>query len=182
MLAGQRSVNEARAADDLPARRADGARSGAGDPALAHAGAAGAAHLGARLRAEPGYRISLRTDDDGERNATKTVCSARSFARTSRPKKCSATNTSSRFTTSTRKRPRTCWSIPTQHAEHLSEFAAQGNAAAAARLLSAAAEIGTRFGPGRLPGGDERGPRRRPKRLPSPRPRPRRPLPAWPPG
>jgi histidine triad (HIT) family protein len=38
--------------------------------------------------------------------------------------------------------------IPTIHAEHLSDFAAQGNSEAAARLLSAAAEIGTRFGPG----------------------------------
>lgn len=38
--------------------------------------------------------------------------------------------------------------IPTAHAAHLSEFARQGNAAAAARLLAAAAEIGTRFGPG----------------------------------
>jgi len=38
--------------------------------------------------------------------------------------------------------------IPTVHAEHLSAFAAAGNAAAADRLLSAAAEIGTRFGPG----------------------------------
>jgi histidine triad (HIT) family protein len=38
--------------------------------------------------------------------------------------------------------------IPTVHAEHLSEFVQQGNPAAAARLLSAAAEIGTRFGPG----------------------------------
>ena len=38
--------------------------------------------------------------------------------------------------------------IPTVHAEHLSEFARLGNLAAAARLLSAAAEIGTRFGPG----------------------------------
>jgi histidine triad (HIT) family protein len=37
--------------------------------------------------------------------------------------------------------------IPAVHAEHLSDFAAQGNAAAAGRLLSAAAEIGTRFGP-----------------------------------
>jgi histidine triad (HIT) family protein len=38
--------------------------------------------------------------------------------------------------------------IPTVHAEHLSEFAQQGNPAAAARLLSAAAEIGKRCGPG----------------------------------
>jgi histidine triad (HIT) family protein len=38
--------------------------------------------------------------------------------------------------------------IPTVHAQHLSDFAAQGNAAAAARLLAAAAEIGTRLGPG----------------------------------
>jgi histidine triad (HIT) family protein len=38
--------------------------------------------------------------------------------------------------------------IPTVHAEHLSAFAAQGNGAAAARILGAAAEIGTRFGPG----------------------------------
>jgi histidine triad (HIT) family protein len=37
--------------------------------------------------------------------------------------------------------------IPTQHAEHLSAFAATGNAAAAARLLTAAAELGTRFAP-----------------------------------
>jgi len=38
--------------------------------------------------------------------------------------------------------------IPTEHAEHLSAFAAAGNAAAAARILTAAAEIGARFGPG----------------------------------
>jgi histidine triad (HIT) family protein len=38
--------------------------------------------------------------------------------------------------------------IPTQHAEHLSAFAAHGNPAAAERLLAAAAEVGTRFGPG----------------------------------
>jgi histidine triad (HIT) family protein len=37
--------------------------------------------------------------------------------------------------------------IPTVHAEHLSEFVRQGNGAAAGRFLSAAAEIGTRFGP-----------------------------------
>jgi histidine triad (HIT) family protein len=38
--------------------------------------------------------------------------------------------------------------IPTEHAEHLTEFAAQGSAAQAARLLQAAAEIGESFGPG----------------------------------
>jgi histidine triad (HIT) family protein len=38
--------------------------------------------------------------------------------------------------------------IPTEHAEHLSAFAATGNGVAAARVLTAAAEIGTRFGPG----------------------------------
>jgi histidine triad (HIT) family protein len=38
--------------------------------------------------------------------------------------------------------------IPTQHAEHLSAFAAHGNTTAAARLLTAAAEIGTTLGPG----------------------------------
>jgi histidine triad (HIT) family protein len=38
--------------------------------------------------------------------------------------------------------------IPTVHATHLSEFAASANAGAAARLLEAAAELGTRFGPG----------------------------------
>jgi histidine triad (HIT) family protein len=38
--------------------------------------------------------------------------------------------------------------IPTQHAEHLSDFAAQGNAGTADALLAAAAEIGKRFGPG----------------------------------
>jgi len=38
--------------------------------------------------------------------------------------------------------------VPTEHAEHLSAFAAQGNAAAAQRLLAAAAEIGAQFGPG----------------------------------
>jgi len=38
--------------------------------------------------------------------------------------------------------------IPTAHAEHLSDFARQGNVPAAARLLAAAAELGTRFGPG----------------------------------
>ncbi len=37
--------------------------------------------------------------------------------------------------------------IPTQHAEHLSAFAAAGNAAAAARILTAAAEIGTKLAP-----------------------------------
>ena len=37
--------------------------------------------------------------------------------------------------------------IPTVHAEHLSDFARQGKPAVAARLLAAAAEIGTRFGP-----------------------------------
>jgi histidine triad (HIT) family protein len=36
--------------------------------------------------------------------------------------------------------------IPTVHAEHLSEFAAQGEGAAVERLLGAAAEIGKRFG------------------------------------
>ena len=36
--------------------------------------------------------------------------------------------------------------IPTAHAAHLSEFTAQGNGAAAARVLGAAAEIGQRFG------------------------------------
>jgi len=38
--------------------------------------------------------------------------------------------------------------IPTQHAEHLSEFAARGNAAAADALLAAAAEIGKSLGSG----------------------------------
>jgi histidine triad (HIT) family protein len=38
--------------------------------------------------------------------------------------------------------------IPTEHAEHLSAFAAAGNGAAAARMLTAAAELGTRFAPG----------------------------------
>jgi histidine triad (HIT) family protein len=38
--------------------------------------------------------------------------------------------------------------IPTTHAEHLSAFAARGDGAAAARLLTAAAEVGARFGPG----------------------------------
>jgi histidine triad (HIT) family protein len=37
--------------------------------------------------------------------------------------------------------------IPVKHAGHLSEFASQGDPAAAARLLSAAAEIGTALGP-----------------------------------
>jgi histidine triad (HIT) family protein len=36
--------------------------------------------------------------------------------------------------------------VPTTHVAHLSAFAAQGDAAASARLLSAAAEVGTRFG------------------------------------
>lgn len=36
--------------------------------------------------------------------------------------------------------------IPVEHAAHLSEFAAQKNAAAAARLLEAAAEVGRQFG------------------------------------
>jgi histidine triad (HIT) family protein len=38
--------------------------------------------------------------------------------------------------------------VPTEHAAHLSDFASQANDAAAARLLRAAAEIGTRFGLG----------------------------------
>jgi histidine triad (HIT) family protein len=37
--------------------------------------------------------------------------------------------------------------IPTVHADNLSDFAKQGSPAVAARLLSAAAEIGTQFGP-----------------------------------
>ena len=36
--------------------------------------------------------------------------------------------------------------IPTRHAEHLSDFMAHGDATAAARLLSAAADVGARFG------------------------------------
>jgi histidine triad (HIT) family protein len=36
--------------------------------------------------------------------------------------------------------------VPTTHVAHLSAFAAEGNAVAAARLLAAAAELGTRFG------------------------------------
>lgn len=36
--------------------------------------------------------------------------------------------------------------IPTTHVAHLSEFAARTDTAAAARLLGAAAELGTRFG------------------------------------
>lgn len=36
--------------------------------------------------------------------------------------------------------------VPTAHVAHLSEFAAQSDAAAPARLLAAAAELGTRFG------------------------------------
>jgi histidine triad (HIT) family protein len=36
--------------------------------------------------------------------------------------------------------------IPTRHVAHLSEFAAQADGAAAARLLAAAAELGMRFG------------------------------------
>ena len=38
--------------------------------------------------------------------------------------------------------------IPTQHAVHLTEFAAQANGAQASRLLQAAAEIGESFGSG----------------------------------
>jgi histidine triad (HIT) family protein len=38
--------------------------------------------------------------------------------------------------------------IPTVHAGNLSEFAQHADPAAAARLLAAAAEIGSRFGPG----------------------------------
>jgi histidine triad (HIT) family protein len=38
--------------------------------------------------------------------------------------------------------------IPTRHAEHLSEFAVNGEPAAAAALLAAAAEIGKSLGPG----------------------------------
>src|SRR3979409_2452325 len=37
--------------------------------------------------------------------------------------------------------------IPTKHAAHLSEFARNSSDQGAARLLAAAAEIGTRFGP-----------------------------------
>lgn len=37
--------------------------------------------------------------------------------------------------------------IPTKHAAHLSEFARDSSDQGAARLLAAAAEIGTRFGP-----------------------------------
>jgi histidine triad (HIT) family protein len=37
--------------------------------------------------------------------------------------------------------------IPTVHAEHLSAFAALGHGEAAARLVTAAAELGKRFGP-----------------------------------
>jgi histidine triad (HIT) family protein len=37
--------------------------------------------------------------------------------------------------------------IPTTHAPHLSAFVAQADAAAAARLLAAIAELGRRFGP-----------------------------------
>jgi len=36
--------------------------------------------------------------------------------------------------------------VPTTHVAHLSDFAQLGNAAASARLLAAAAEVGTRFG------------------------------------
>ena len=38
--------------------------------------------------------------------------------------------------------------IPVRHAASLSEFSALGDGAAAERLLSAAAEVGKRFGPG----------------------------------
>jgi histidine triad (HIT) family protein len=38
--------------------------------------------------------------------------------------------------------------IPTVHAAHLSEYAARADTAGSARLLAAAAEIGSRFGPG----------------------------------
>ena len=38
--------------------------------------------------------------------------------------------------------------IPTQHAEHLTAFAAGGNGVAATRLITAAADIGARFAPG----------------------------------
>ena len=38
--------------------------------------------------------------------------------------------------------------VPTVHADYLFDFVKQGNSAAAGRLLAAAAEIGTRFGPG----------------------------------
>jgi histidine triad (HIT) family protein len=37
--------------------------------------------------------------------------------------------------------------IPTEHAAHLSEFAHNSSERGAARLLAAAAQIGTRFGP-----------------------------------
>lgn len=36
--------------------------------------------------------------------------------------------------------------VPTAHVAHLSAFAAQADSAASARLLAAAAELGTRFG------------------------------------
>ena len=38
--------------------------------------------------------------------------------------------------------------VPTEHAEHLSEFVQNTHGVAALRLLRAAAEIGRRFGPG----------------------------------
>ena len=38
--------------------------------------------------------------------------------------------------------------MPTGHAAHLSEFAEQGAGDGAARILTAAAELGKRFGPG----------------------------------
>jgi len=37
--------------------------------------------------------------------------------------------------------------IPTEHADHLTDFVAQGNAAGAARLLAAAAEVGALLAP-----------------------------------
>ncbi len=38
--------------------------------------------------------------------------------------------------------------VPTDHAEHLSAFAGLGKGAAAARILTAAAELGRRYAPG----------------------------------
>ncbi len=37
--------------------------------------------------------------------------------------------------------------VPTMHVAHLSDFAARAESGACARLLAAAAELGTRFGP-----------------------------------
>ena len=150
-------------ARDLPAGRAARARSGARDPDRCTRRCPLALRESVRgFVPSPDTRIPLRTDERRGPDARRlSVLQDRPQGDQRRRKYC-ATNTSSRFTTSIRRRRRTCWSSRPCTPSISRSSPRQGNAAAAARLLAAAAEIGTRFGPGRLPGGDERGPRRRP--------------------